>query len=74
MRRAIRLPGTYRNASGIATVLICVVNAILYVALDALDVLAAVRAASAKLTIFHNLFLSFLLCDSATFHRAPFAL
>jgi hypothetical protein len=39
MRRAISLSGTYRNASGIATVLICVVNAILYVALDALDVL-----------------------------------
>ena len=57
---AIRLAGTYRDLLCGAVSIRIVIVAILHVALDALDMLAAVRAASAKLTIFHNLFLSFL--------------
>ena len=51
---AISLSGTYRNASCIATVLVCVINAVLYVALDTLDVLGRIAVTLIiKLVIFH---------------------
>ena len=52
--RAIGLSGTYRDASRIATVLICVIYAVLYVALDTLDVLGCIAVTLViKLVIFH---------------------
>jgi hypothetical protein len=56
---AVRLTGTNRDLLCGTMGFRVVIIAILHVALDALDMLAASCAASAKLTIFHDLFLSF---------------
>ena len=54
MRGAIRLSGTYRDASGITAVLICVINTVSYVALDSLDMLGCIAFTFiVKLLVFH---------------------
>lgn len=51
---AIRLSGTYRNASCITAVLICVINAISYVTFDSLDMLGCIAFTFiVKLLVFH---------------------
>ena len=42
MSRAIRLSWTYRDTACIASVLICVIYAVLYIALNALDMLGCI--------------------------------
>lgn len=60
MRRAICLSGTNRNTSSVATVLICVISAILYVAFDPLYVLRHVTCAFlVNLFVFHHSYLFF---------------
>ena len=57
MSRAICLSGANRNTTCIAAVLICVINTVLYITLDALDMLRGIALTFViKLFIFHLLF------------------
>ena len=66
MRGAIGLSGTYRNTSRVAAVLVCVINAVSYIALDSLNMLGCVTfTLIVKLLVFHFNYLFSLFCPVA---------